>query len=261
MLFILFQAWQLAMTAKVQRRDLNWLCASPVAHRGFHDNDSDYPENSLAAFERAVKNGYSIELDVRLLKDSEVVVFHDKSLERMTKHEGLIKDYDSDRIRSLKLLESQQTIPLLSDVLGAVGGRVPLIIEVKNEDHRVGPLEKALWQRLSSYEGTYAVISFNPFALKWFRVNAPKVIRGQISSDFRGEKLPFYTKFLLRNLFLNSVSRPDLILYDIRCLPYWAASRARSKGFPLLGWTVRSREEHTRALRFCDNVIFEGYQP
>ncbi len=249
------------MKPKAKRSDLDWIIARPIAHRGFHDNESEYPENSLAAFERAVKNEYPVELDVRLLKDSEVVVFHDKSLDRMTKHEGMIKDCESDQIRQIKLLESQQPLPLLSEVLDAVAGRIPLIIEVKNEDHRVGPLEKSLWQRLSSYKGKYVIVSFNPFTLKWFRKNAPEVIRGQLSSDFHGEDIPFYTKFLLRNLLLNLASKPDLILYDIRCLPYWAAARARKKGFPLLGWTTRSQEDHTTALKFCDNVIFEGYQP
>ena len=179
----------------------------------------------------------------------------------MTKHQGMIKDCDSDQIRQFLLLESKQTIPLLTDVLDAVAGHVPLIIEVKNEDHRVGQLERALWQRLSSYKGKYAIVSFNPFTLKWFRKKAPEVIRGQLSSNFQGEDLPFYTKFLLRNLFLNFVSRPDFVLYDIRSLPYWAATRAKKSGLPLLGWTVRSQKDHMNALKFSDNVIFEGYQP
>ncbi|MFC2163918.1 glycerophosphodiester phosphodiesterase family protein [Acidobacteriota bacterium] len=249
------------MKSKAKRTDLDWLLASPIAHRGFYDNASNYPENSLASFERAIKSGYPIELDVRLLKDSDVVVFHDEDLERMTKHQDLIKDCDSDQIRQIKLLESHQTIPLLSEVLDTVAGQVPLIIEVKNEDHRVGPLEMALWQRLSSYKGKYAIVSFNPFTLKWFSKNAPEVIRGQLSSDFHGEDLPFYTKFLLRNLFMNSVSKPDFVLYDIRCLPYWAATRVKKKGLPLLGWTATNQEDHIKATKFCDNVIFEGYQP
>jgi glycerophosphoryl diester phosphodiesterase len=249
------------MTSKTRRHDLDWLLVNPVAHRGFHDNASDFPENSVAAFERAIKSEYPIELDVRLLKDSEVVVFHDKSLERMTKQVGLIKNFASEQIRQIKLLESKQTIPLLSEVLDVVAGQVPLIIEVKNEDHRVGPLESALWQRLSSYGGKYAVVSFNPFTLKWFRKSAPEVIRGQLSSDFHGEDLPIYTKFLLRNLFMNFVSKPDFILYDIRCLPYWAATRAKKKGFPLLVWTARTQEDHEKAQKFGDNLIFEGYQP
>ena len=137
------------MKPKAERSGLEWLIARPIAHRGVHDNDKDYPENSQAAFERAISSGFSIELDVRLLKDSEVVVFHDENLERMTKQHGRIKNCDSDQIRQIKLLDTQQTIPLLSDVLEAVAGQVPLLIEVKNEDHRVGPLERELWQRLA----------------------------------------------------------------------------------------------------------------
>jgi hypothetical protein len=114
---------------------------------------------------------------------------------------------------------------------------------------------------LSSYEGKYAVVSFNPFTLKWFGTNAPEVIRGQLSSDFRGEDLPFLTKFLLRNLFMNFISKPDFILYDIRCLPYWAATRARKKGFPLLVWTAKSQKDHEKALELGDNLIFEGFDP
>jgi glycerophosphoryl diester phosphodiesterase len=249
------------MKSMAHKRELDWLLIRPIAHRGFYDNTPAYPENSLAAFERAVKSGYPIDLDVRLLKDSEVVVFHDRSLERMTKNKKMIKDCDSDQIQQIRLLESQQTIPLFSDVLDLVAGQVPLIIEVKNEDYRVGPLEKALWQRLSSYKGNYAIVSFNPLALKWFRKNAPQVIRGQLSSDFYGVDFPLFAKFLLRNLFLNFVSRPDLVLYDIRCLPYWAATRIKKKGLPLLGWTATNQEDHIKAMKFCDNVIFEGYQP
>jgi glycerophosphoryl diester phosphodiesterase len=249
------------MKSNTEKRDLNWLIRTPIAHRGLHDNSAGIPENSLAAIERAVQNNFPIELDVRLLKDFEVAVFHDKNLERMTQCEGPIRDYDSEQICYVKLLKSQQTIPLLSEVLEAVGSRVPLIIEVKKEDHRVGLLEKMIWQRLSSYKGIYAVVSFNPFTLKWFRKNAPEAIRGQLSTDFRGEDLPFYTKILLRNLFLNFVSKPDFILYDIRCLPNWAAGRARARNIPVIGWTSRSKEEHLKALQFCDNVIFEGYFP
>lgn len=249
------------MTTKTRRHKLDWLLASPIAHRGFFDNESGYPENSLAAFERAITSGYPIELDVRLLKDSEVVVFHDKSLERMTNQKGLIKDFTSDQIRQIRLLDTQHTIPLISEVLESVAGQVPLIVEVKNVDHRVGPLEEALWQQLSSYNGKYTVVSFNPFTLKWFWKNAPEVIRGQLSSDFRGEDLPFYTKFLLRNLFMNFISKPDFILYDIRCLPYWAATRAKRRGFPLLVWTARNWEDQEKALKFGDNLVFDGYDP
>ena len=53
------------------------------AHRGLFDNEGDVPENSLAAFKKAVDEGYGIELDVQLSKDKVPVVFHDAGLYRM----------------------------------------------------------------------------------------------------------------------------------------------------------------------------------
>ena len=59
-----------------------WLYKYKIAHRGSHNLNS--PENSMKAFENAIKNNYAIELDVHILKDNNIVVFHDKNLERMT---------------------------------------------------------------------------------------------------------------------------------------------------------------------------------
>ena len=53
-----------------------------IAHRGIFNN-IDIPENSMKAFEKALKLNYPIELDVQLTKDNELVVFHDYSLKRM----------------------------------------------------------------------------------------------------------------------------------------------------------------------------------
>ena len=57
------------------------------AHRGLHDNESDAPENSMAAFRKAVEGGYGMELDVQLSKDGVPVIFHDFTLERMARME------------------------------------------------------------------------------------------------------------------------------------------------------------------------------
>ena len=53
------------------------------AHRGLYDNEHGIPENSMAAFRRAVDKGYGIELDVHLTADNQRVVFHDDTLIRM----------------------------------------------------------------------------------------------------------------------------------------------------------------------------------
>lgn len=240
---------------------VDWLATRPIAHRGLHDHRRGVPENSLLAFRRAVEAAYPIELDVRLLRDGHVAVFHDDVLGRMTGEPGTIADQAETDLADLHLLDTPQTIPLLGDVLALVSGQVPLLIEIKSGGNRVGALEEGVLAHLRRYAGSVAVQSFNPHSLRWFRVRAPQIPRGQLTSDFRDGSLPAYRKILLRNLLLNRFSGPAVIGYDIRCLPHWRRAGLRRKGLVILGWTVRDPEEEAWARRFCDNIIFEGYTP
>lgn len=237
---------------------IKWLVEVPFAHRGLHTGDDIIPENSTAAFERAVDYGYAIELDVRLSSDGRVVVFHDKSLYRMTGVNGFIDNLTWAEIKGLKLLGSKYSIPLLKYVLKLIDGKVPLLIEVKNTG-MPGPLEQALVDTLKGYKGKFAVQSFNPLSLKYFKENAPGIIRGQLSGCLKGENLAYYKKFLIRYLLLNSLSSPSYVAYEIGCFPKWMANCQRRKGIYLLGWTSKSLDDHERAKEIFDNVIFEGY--
>lgn len=239
---------------------LNKLAAKPIAHRGLHSGDEMTPENSLAAFRAAMELLLPFEFDVHLLADGGLAVFHDEDLERMTGKSGHITSLTTPQIRTLRLLESDHRVPLLEEVLEEVDGKVPILIEIKNHS-LFELLARALSERLRGYRGPAAVESFNPFALKWFSKNHAEVLRGQLSGDFRNESLALYKKFLLRRLLLNRFSRPDFIAYDHRCLPFPAVGRARRRGLPVLAWTVRSPEERDRVVPFCDNIIFEGFQP
>jgi hypothetical protein len=128
-------------------------------------------------------------------------------------------------------------------------------LEVTND------IGEALDKQLASYEGPFAVQSFNPYSLGWFASHRPGIIRGQLASDFRDEDLPWHQKWALRRLLMTRWSRPHFINYDIRCLPYWAVSNKRKLGLPILGWTARSQEQAQQAMQYCDNVVFEGYRP
>ena len=238
-----------------------WLTSLPIAHRGLHDHSNNIPENSLAAFENAAALGFPIELDIHLLQDQQIAVFHDQSLKRMAGVDRQIDEISSEEVVKFSLLDTKHQIPLLDEVLELIDGRVPLLIEIKNKGDQVGRLEKNLLQKLLRYNGEYAIESFNPLVLKWFREKAPQIVRGQLSTKFKnGSRIPFPYRFLLRNLFFNKISKPDFISYDIHCLPHIAVQRACRRR-PLLGWTTKSVEDHAKAMHTCDNVIFEGYLP
>ncbi|MBE0523340.1 MAG: glycerophosphodiester phosphodiesterase [Methanosarcinales archaeon] len=238
----------------------SWLLNTPIAHRGFHSGDAGCPENSMKAFERAIQKGFAIELDVCLLADNNLAVFHDNNLKRMTGIERDIRSCDSYTVKKLRLFNSDEYIPLFEEVLDIVKGKVPLLIELKNGG-RIGKPEKALFETMKDYDGKYAVQSFNPYSLHWFRNNAPDVVRGQVFGYNRGENLIYNARFILKNFLFNRASQFNFINYDIRWLPIWAINTIREKGIPIIGWTARSIPEYQWAEKWCDNVVFEGFDP
>jgi glycerophosphoryl diester phosphodiesterase len=249
------------------RRVPEWLTSIPIAHRGLHDVSHGIPENSLPAFWAAARAGYPIELDVRLLRDGEVVVMHDRELDRVTHATGPVSTMDSAALRKVVLKGvassgdprlADARVPLLRDVLDLIAGSTPLLIEIKNEGD-VGKIEPAVAAVLDGYAGPFAIQSFHPGTVAWWCHHQPAVVRGLLAGDFRNEQIDEAMRRRLRNLDLAKACAPDFIGYDIRLLPCSPVSRERAAGRPVLGWTARSLEEAIRAREHCDNVIFEGF--
>ena len=195
-------------------KNIDFLESNLIAHRGYYNEKEGIPENSMPAFERALMYDLIIEFDVHILKDGTVVVFHDDNLQRMTGVNKLLKNCTYDEIKNLTLQNTDYKIPLLKDVLSFVNNRVPLLIELKI-DSKVGILESALMNILKEYRGKYAIQSFNPYSILWFKKNYPNIIRGQLSADFKKNKMFFLKKFALRNLDFNILTKPDFVSYAI----------------------------------------------
>lgn len=234
----------------------SWLVEKYVAHKGLHDDQS--PENSLSAFEKAINKGYVIELDVQQIADGTIIVFHDNGLSRMTGHDGYVKYLIKEDLKECFLNGTKETIPTLEETLNLIDGRTPIIIEVKNTG-KTGKLESQLLELLKSYNGQFAIMSFNPYVLKWFKDNAPSILRGQLSSYFKGEKLAFFKRLALKKMVLNNVTCPNFIAYNAQNLPNRYVRKFKS--LPLLAWTVRTQEEYMRVVKYCDNIIFENFAP
>lgn len=233
----------------------NFLIDKYIAHRGFHNEEN--PENTLGAFSRAIEKGYVIELDVQLLKDNTVVVIHDNKLSRLCGEDRYISNSTLEDIKDLRVLNSKYSIPTLKEVLELVDGKVPLLIEIKN-NLKVGELESKTYELLKDYKGEFAIQSFNPYSLEWFKKNAPNILRGQLSSFFKGENLSFIKKIFLKKLRLNKISSPHFISYKAEDLPNKYCNRTN---LPILAWTVRSQEEYMKVVKYCDNIIFEDFEP
>lgn len=245
-----------------RQRDRSPFDKTLYAHRGLHSNDGKYPENSLIAFRLAREAGYGVELDIQLTADHQVVVFHDDTLSRMCGVDRRVDELTYDELCQLTLLGSDQHIPLLTDVLETLDG-APLLCEFKPMRSYTNMLlcEIAL-PILRNYKGPFCVESFNPLMMRWFRKNAPDVIRGILSKRFTKEdQISPILGFFLTTLMTNCLSRPDFIAYLHTDHHQVMFHLARFLGAMAIAWTVKSPEEAVACSQDFDTIIFEGYLP
>ena len=244
----------------LEEKEVSWIIEIPIAHRGL-DNGS-IPENSMAAFRNAIEKGYTIELDVQFTKDKELIVFHDDDLSRLTNDNRKVKDVNYQELKNLKLENTDEKIPTLKEVVEMVDNQVPLIIEIKDGEDTIGLSEKT-YNIMKNYKGRYAIQSFNPFILEWFKNNASEVIRGQLSGTFRedAESLKFYEKLVLKNLLLNFKSKPNFIAYELDGVNNLSVKLLKGRNYPIISWTIENEEDMKKAYESTDNIIFDNILP
>ena len=264
LLFVLVLLARCFLLAPSRRRpsSLEELKHVKFAHRGLHGEGR--AENSMSAFAAAKAAGFGIELDVRLCRDGDLVVFHDPTLDRVAGVEGRVLDMTKEQLRALSLSDTGEGVPSFKEVLELIDGAVPLLIEIKVEESPAAVTERLLLE-LEGYNGPYVVESFHPLALRILKKQKPDIVRGILSTrfsqkeEYRGKLL--YT--LLEKLYLNFLFRPDFIAYEHtgHSVKNLRMIRKRYKT-PLFAWTVRSREDEDTAVGVgFDTVIFEGYIP
>lgn len=225
---------------------------SAFAHRGLHG--SGVPENSLAAFERAVAAGNGIECDLRMSADGVVYVFHDRTLGRMTGVAGEIGKTRALQLDRLTLLDTLEAPPRLTAVLETIKGTRPILLELKADSIlEACRLSWAVARELGTARGAVAVMSFHIFVPLWFRLFAPKVPRGIVIAE--------HNRRVLIHRFAIWLTKSHFFALDIRRLPSRLSLWARGKGLPIFTWTVRSVEETERARLHADAPIFEKAEP
>lgn len=238
----------------------------PLAHRALHDLTLQRPENSRAAIRAAVAAEYGIEIDLQLTSDGQAMVFHDYDLSRLTGETGPIRRISAARAGEIALRGGDgETIPTLGEVLGLVAGRVPLLIEIKDQDGGmgpdIGPLETACAQALVGYGGPVAVMSFNPHSIAEMARLAPDLPRGLVTSAYDPADWPLSqaTCDRLRGIPDFNQVQAAFISHEVADLPRARVQALKAEGTPVLCWTVRSPEAEAEARKWADNITFEGY--
>ena len=237
-----------------------------IAHRGLHSTGFDAPENTMAAFRRAISHGFGIELDVRMTKDGKLAVIHDDNLSRVCGKNVSVAGTDYSEIKTYKIQNTKESVPLLEDVLNEVAGRVPLIIEVK-ETPLFNEVCRAVSTAIQNYNGDIAIQSFMPQIVEWFRLNDPDVLRGQLGMNMFDKKHnsndDIKIKLVVTLMLLNFKSQPDFIAYDFMEFDGITMKIMRSIfGVETAGWTMTSQKciDDLVGGKF-DIAIFEGFVP
>ncbi len=242
-------------------KDLTWIKENDIAHRGLHTKDLSVPENSLLAFEKAIEKGYSIELDLNMLKDGTIVVVHDFNLKRLTGLNKKVNELNYEDIKDLRLHNTAEKIPTLKEVLNLVNGRVPLLIELKPFGH-IPNFCYNFYQEMLEYEGKWAVFSFNPAVVRWFKKHQPQIIRGQISKFFvKDDHIIWPVSHILKAMYLNHFTKPDFISYHVHDMPNKYIDKYKKKGLAIISFAARNQDELDFVRTHYDNVVFEYFIP
>jgi len=240
--------------------------ATPIAHRGYHNRAQGIIENSASAVRAAVEAGYGIEIDLQLSADGVPMVFHDDELYRLTSQTGPVSAQTAETLTAIELRGSTETIPSLAQILTLIAGRVPLLIEIKDQTMAMtqtdGRLEAATAAALEDYHGPVALMSFNPHCIAHLARLVPHLPRGLTTDQYDPADwapLPAATCDHLRGIPDYDATECSFISHGYRDLASSRVTELAAQGAAILCWTIRSAEAEAQARKIAQNITFEGY--
>jgi glycerophosphoryl diester phosphodiesterase len=245
---------------------LDWLIARPVAHRGLHDAREGVIENTPSAFEAAIAARYGIECDLQGTADGEAMVHHDDALGRLTEGSARLDEMTTADLQRVAFKATADRMITLGELCDLVAGRATLVIELKSRFDGDRRLVARAAEVLSGYRGPAALMSFDPAQIAALREIAPALPRGMVAERHyrhrEWDQLPAAAKRGMAYFEHAPRTRPQFIAYAVSDLPAAIPMIARKLfGLPLLTWTVRSAGDRQKALRYADQMIFEGFRP
>jgi len=248
------------------RSRLDWLTARPIAHRGLHDAARGVIENTAGAVRAAIAADYGVEVDLQVSADGEAMVHHDDVLGRLTDGEGRLDQLSAAELKRVTFRGSNERMMTLGELCDLVAGRVTMLLELKSRFDRDIRLPARVMAVLSGYDGPVAPMSFDPRQLTWLRHKVRDLPRGIIAAKYRPhpywDQMPPWLRYGMGSLLPALTARPHFVAYGIGDLPALAPLVARHVlCLPLLTWAVRTEIERRRAVRWADQMIFEGFRP
>ncbi|MDP2732835.1 MAG: glycerophosphodiester phosphodiesterase [Hoeflea sp.] len=234
-------------------KDLSWLTARPIAHRGYHDMNQSIWENTASAFQRAIDAGYAIECDLHIATDGVPVVFHDDDLERLCGLSGDVRERTSQELAQLRVGGTTDGVLSLPGLLKLVKGKVPLIIELKGRPGDDDGFADAVVECLEDYDGPVALMSFDDALLRHLKASGATCPLGLTAEGVKPERFFIHEEAMQLGL--------DFISYCVHHLPNSFIEAQRKQGVPVITWTVRDAAARALTKAHADQMTFEGFDP
>lgn len=247
-----------------------WLTARPIAHRGLHDcGRGAIIENSPSAARAAIAHGFAIECDVQLSGDGEAMVFHDFTLERLTERSGRVDGLLARALQETRL-RGGDAIATLPEFLDLIGGATPLVCEIKSGFDGDMRLAERVAACAAAYHGPMCIESFDPLVMAHLRANQSQlqiehIPLGMVAmanydqENCEWSHLDAAEKRALAQFLHFERTSPDFLSYNLRDLPHAIPHLCHAGlGMPVTIWTVRTEQQRTMALRYADQIVFEG---
>jgi len=235
-------------------KKIAWLTKRPIAHRGLHDLNKKVWENTLTAASRAVAKNFAIECDVHLSSDRVPIVIHDDDLKRLTGEDGFVWQRTAAELRELRVGGTKDHVPLLSELLGLVRGKVPLVVELKGTPGHDDGLVEAVAAQLKDYKGKVAIMSFDHWLIRDFRTYMPEIPAGLTAYGKETKLIEAHFSMLAHGLDFTSYAAGDLPN------PFVSFARERLK-MPIITWTIRDKPAIDLTFKYADQMTFEGFDP
>lgn len=222
---------------------INPLALKGIAHRGLWNKD--VPENSLKAFELALKNNVAIECDIHLTKDNNLVVIHDSDLRRLTGKDGIVEELTTAEIKENYSFKDGQKIARLEEVLDLVNEQVPIFIELKTYNDNFIEIAKTtkevLLKRIKD-KRNFILISLDPRPLLPFKKSG--LVRMYVVSK---------TNILMFAHYKNKVEGMDFekVLFKDKTIQKY------SKRHFTNSWTIKNKEDIELVKPFVDTLTFD----
>ncbi|SCX01400.1 cytoplasmic glycerophosphodiester phosphodiesterase [Agrobacterium sp. DSM 25558] len=234
---------------------LSWLTETPIAHRGYHDQNKLVWENTLTAFSRAIEAGFAIECDLQLASDSVPVIFHDDEMTRLTGIKGDVRERTSGELGLLSVGQTKDRVPTLKQLLKLCAGKVPLVLELKGREAAGidDGFAEAVLEVLEGYEGHVALMSFDHHLLRDLKAAGSPWPLGLTAEGANPENFFKHDEAMQIGL--------DFISYAWAHLPNSFIEAQKKLGLPIITWTVRDENGRETSYKYADQITFEGFDP